>query len=98
PFSAPTAVAGGFIQSFGQTTFTQGYPTSGRAKSVKSAIPVLPNSIKVWGHTGTLEWQAADNLTIKSITGYRILHNDAAGTNIPTGSHSIITRFAPTID
>ncbi|WP_162854741.1 TonB-dependent receptor [Sphingobium estronivorans] len=96
PFSAPSAVPGGFIQTFGQTTYSQGFPASGRVKSVNSLIPIPAISTKVWGHTGTLEWQAADNLTIKSITGYRILHNLGTGTNIPASLVSIVTRFSPT--
>jgi iron complex outermembrane receptor protein len=33
-----------------------------------------PNHINNWGHSLTINYQATDNLTLKSITGYRNLH------------------------
>ncbi|ARS28725.1 TonB-dependent receptor [Sphingomonas sp. KC8] len=97
PFTAPSAVPGGFVQTFGQTSFTQGFPSTGRPKSINSAVPIMPFSTKVWAHTGTLEWEASDSLTIKSITGYRVLHNQISTTNTPTGTHNVVTRFATTL-
>lgn len=98
PFTGSSAVPGGFIQTFGQTSYTQGFSPSGRRpKSINSAVPIMPFSTKVWGHTGTLEWQPSDTLTIKSITGYRILHNHITTTNTPTATHNVVTRFATTL-
>lgn len=48
----------------------------GRVRQSSAAVRnFLPNDTQVQGHNLTMSWDVADNLTIKSITGYRRLNS-----------------------
>lgn len=48
----------------------------GRAKFSRIAAPTFPSVARASGHSLTAEWEATDNLTIRSISGWRKLDQD----------------------
>ncbi len=96
PVAAPFPIPGTFGLATGITslvnTFTDAVPFSNRRPDRANAVrAMLPNDGKVTGHNLTIEWEASDNLTVRSITGYRRINNSQYSDNLPTHSASIVT-------
>jgi iron complex outermembrane receptor protein len=58
---------------------------------------MLPSDGKVTGHNLTIEWEASDNLTLRSITGHRRINNTQYSDNLPTHSASIVTTVLSSV-
>jgi iron complex outermembrane receptor protein len=80
PVAAPFPIPGTFGLATGITslvnTFTDTAPFVNRRPDRGAAVrAMLPSDGKVTGHNLTIEWEASDNLTLRSITGHRRINN-----------------------
>ncbi len=96
PVAAPFDIPGTFGLAQGLTsmvnTFSDTLPFVNRRPDKAAAVrAMLPNDGKVFGHTLTLEWEASDALTLRSITGHRRINNSQYSDNLPTHGASIVT-------
>ncbi|MXO74329.1 TonB-dependent receptor [Altererythrobacter aerius] len=96
PLAAPFPIPGTFGLATGITrlvnTFAGPVPfEGGRPDSATALRPVIAGDGKVYGHTLTLEWEANDNLTVRSITGHRRINNIQHADNLPSHEARIIT-------
>ena len=69
--------------------------SSKRPKSAEALREYLPSRSEVYGHTFTAEWQAADRITVRSITGYRKVDSRSYTTSLPTQTAQIDTILLP---
>ncbi len=96
PVAAPFPIPGTFGFATGITslvnTFSVPAPfADGRPDSASALRPLLPSDGKVFGHTLTLDWEASDSLTLRSITGHRRINNDQYSDNLPVHEARIVT-------
>ena len=96
PVAAPFPLPGTFGLATGITrlvnTFAGASPfVNERPDSAASLRPHLESDGKVYGHALTLEWEASDALTLRSITGHRRINNFQYSDNLPTHEARIIT-------
>jgi iron complex outermembrane recepter protein len=96
PVAAPFAIPGTFGLATGITRLVNSFSTpapfvAGRPKSAAALRPVVPGDGKVYGHSLSLEWEASDAITLRSITGLRRINNIQNPDNLPTHEARIIT-------
>jgi iron complex outermembrane receptor protein len=96
PIAAPFPIPGTFGLATGITnlvnTFSVASPfMDGRPSRAAALRPVIAGDGKVYGHALTLEWEASDNLTLRSITGHRRINNLQNPDNLPVHETRIIT-------
>ncbi|MEY4889356.1 MAG: hypothetical protein RIQ75_486 [Pseudomonadota bacterium] len=102
PVAAPFPIPGTFGLATGITslvnTFTDTAPFVNRRPDRAAAVrAMLPSDGKVTGHNLTIEWEASDNLTLRSITGHRRINNSQYSDNLPTHSASIVTTVLSSV-
>ena len=96
PVAAPFPIPGTFGFATGITrlvnTFSVAAPfADGRPKRAASLRAFLPSDGKVYGHALTLEWEASDQLTVRSITAHRRIDNVQYSDNLPVHEARIVT-------
>jgi iron complex outermembrane recepter protein len=96
PVAAPFAIPGTFGLATGITQLVNSFSTPApfvdqRPISAAALRPVVPGDGKVYGHSLTLEWEASDAVTLRSITGLRRINNVQNPDNLPTHEARIIT-------
>lgn len=92
PFPIPGT--GGFATGITRLVNTFADPSpfvDRRPNSAKSFRDIKQNDGKVTGHTITVDYEASDTLTLRSITGFRRINSLQASDNLPTETTSIVT-------
>jgi iron complex outermembrane recepter protein len=106
PIAAPFPIPGTFGFATGITslvnTFVDPAPFADRRPDSGRALrDVGQNRSKVQGHSLTIEYEASDALTLRSITGLRRINSLQLSDNLPTETSSIVTTvltsFIPTL-
>ena len=96
PVAPPFPIPGTFGLATGITnlvnTFSVAAPfVDDRPKRAAALRPVIAGDGKVYGHALTLEWEASDNLTLRSISGLRRINNLQNPDNLPVHETRIVT-------
>ena len=102
PIAAPFPIPGTFGLATGLTslvnTFSVPSPFApGRPESAQALRPILQNNGKVSSHSLTLEYEASDALTLRSITGHRRINNFQGADNLPVHQASIVTSVIASV-
>lgn len=74
----------GAVNPFGLAIFSTEPVPDKRPDEATSFRPLEDSPVQVSGHGLTLTWEASDNLTVKSITGYREVDSDVFHDGTPT--------------
>ncbi|MBV1918284.1 MAG: TonB-dependent receptor [Sphingomonadaceae bacterium] len=96
PIGAPFALPGtgglAMATSFIVNEFTNPSPfTAGRPKEFTSVRAFSDGRGKVQGHTASIDWDAADALTLRALVGRRTINNQQLGDQVPTANTFIRT-------
>ena len=96
PVTAPFPIPGTFGLATGITRLVNEFSVASpfgnnRLDRARAYRELRPNDGKVNGHNLTIEWEASDALTLRSITGHRRIHNDQYSDNLPVHQASIVT-------
>ncbi len=96
PVAAPFPIPGTFGLATGITQLVNSFSTPSpfvddRPKSAQSLRLIPKNDGKVSGHSLTLDYEASDAVTLRSVTGLRRINNEQTADNLPTHSASIVT-------
>jgi len=102
PLAPPFPVPGTGGLATAITTFVNSFSVPSpfvddRPKSAQALRNVGQNDGEVFGHTLTLEYEASDALTLRSITGHRKINNFQFADNLPVHEASIVTSVIASV-